>query len=497
MYRYFALICAACLLLLAISASYADIIKLNTGGQVEGRIIEDTEDYIRVKTITGETVIYREDIEKIIRKKTDWEIYEEKESQIAKSNDAQKHCELGIWCKEHYLLTFAEKQFLRAIQLDPKHEKTIGELAALGFQKRDGKWLSARELYSLKLKELREGDIEARYQLALWCRNNRLRREARKLLKEIIKLDSNHKGAREALGYRLHKDKWLKAGEYEKAMLSEAERKRLAQIEELQRKYLKAEDIAERRRLHGELKKCRFIKPFDYCEKVYNWGKAPTGLIKDKALELNSDKYPGKYTICVPNNYNPWNPYPLILFLHGGGEGVGDGKQYLYWWYPEAVSRGYIMILPTVLKKVSGAWNDPTEEKYVLTVIKEMNHNYHIDKKRIFCCGHSMGGGGCWYIGTRNAKMFAAINPNSGFLGGGTVLKNLRSTPTYIIHGNKDEKVSVENSRRAAKTLKTLGYEYIYRELDIPGHGVPPEERNKVLDWFENKRLKGARRKAG
>jgi pimeloyl-ACP methyl ester carboxylesterase len=499
MRRSLVLTCGAVVLLLVAGVLHADIIKLNTGGQVEGRIIEETADYLRVKTFTGETIVPIDDIEQIVRKKTDWEIYEEKEAQIAKSDDAKKHYELGVWCKEHNLTALAEKQFLRAIELDPKHEETIGELVELGLEKHKGKWLSVREFYNVKVKELGEGDAEASYKLALWCKNTRLKREAKKLLRQAIKLDPNHRGAREALGYKLHKGKWLTRREYEKVKISEAERKRLAEIEELKGKYLKEEDVAGRRRLHAELKKRRFSKSFEYCEKVYKWSKAPKGLIKDKPLELKKDKYPGKYTICVPENYNPWNAYPFIVFLHGGGPGVGDGKHYLYWWYPEATNRGYIMVLPTVLKKVSCAWNDPTEEKYVLTVIEEMKRNYHIDVARIYCCGHSMGGGGCWYIGTRNAHIFAAINPNSGFLGHGTRLENLHSTPTYIIHGNKDPKVSVENSRRAAKRLKALGYEYIYRELDIPGHGVPLEERNKVLDWLADKRLKKvrSRRKAG
>src|SRR5262245_40466787 len=61
---------------------------------------------------------------------------------------------------------------------------------------------------------LKPDDAEGNYQLALWAEEKKLTTESKRLLRKVIKIDPDHKGAREKLGYKLYaatpdeKPKW-------------------------------------------------------------------------------------------------------------------------------------------------------------------------------------------------------------------------------------------------------------------------------------------------
>lgn len=65
--------------------------------------------------------------------------------------------------------------------------------------------------------ELRAGDAEARYRLALWAKQHDLTNGMRRLLNETLALDPQHEGARTELGYRRHEGRWLTEEEYRAA----------------------------------------------------------------------------------------------------------------------------------------------------------------------------------------------------------------------------------------------------------------------------------------
>jgi acetyl esterase/lipase len=103
----------------------------------------------------------------------------------------------------------------------------------------------------------------------------------------------------------------------------------------------------------------------------------------------------------------------LLLSLHGGGEGQGSaGSAHGVW--SSATSKGFTVISPEVMRKVSSAWNEQTEEYFVLELIDAAKRTFGVDPDRICIAGHSMGGDGSWMIGGRNADMFAAASPLAG-----------------------------------------------------------------------------------
>ncbi|MEM1610230.1 MAG: prolyl oligopeptidase family serine peptidase [Sulfolobales archaeon] len=162
----------------------------------------------------------------------------------------------------------------------------------------------------------------------------------------------------------------------------------------------------------------------------------------------------------------------------------------------------------------------------VLDIIDIVTTKYRIDLDRIYLTGHSMGGYGTWYIGTRIPHIFAAIAPlssrgdlsetiellmgRSGWEGIARMLKlynpaesleNLSSTPVFISHGSSDRIVPVEESRRMSELLKRLMIDHVYEEIPgaehvwgtyTPGerYGLDCLDRESIEEFFRRHRRK-------
>ncbi len=135
-------------------------------------------------------------------------------------------------------------------------------------------------------------------------------------------------------------------------------------------------------------------------------------------------------------------------------------------------------------------WNYPDSGKWMLAILRDVAARYHLDARQLYLSGHSMGGGGTWTMGAVMSNLWAGIAPLSGWY-----LSNPKpdphwfgAVPIYIIQGDQDAAVSVENSRHAVTELTALGRkvvtctarpqgmpdfgtaDVVYRELPGVGH---------------------------
>jgi hypothetical protein len=117
------------------SPLFADTVILAAGGFVKGKIVRENDEMVEVKSPFGSTTIEKEDIEKIVREKGPWAIYDEKRGNLDGSADA--HYRLGLWCKEQGLRKEAEKEFRAAIAVDPDHALARKELGYFYYK---GSW---------------------------------------------------------------------------------------------------------------------------------------------------------------------------------------------------------------------------------------------------------------------------------------------------------------------------------------------------------------------
>jgi len=138
MKRLFIVVAAAVALFLIAGHAGADIIKLNTGGRIVGKIVEEDESQVVVETPTGKTTIMREDIASIERGGELKDLYKKRLAEINDSS-ARDHYALGMWCKDNKMAEEYERHMLKAIGLDHDFDKPHEELGYIFYR---GKWMT-------------------------------------------------------------------------------------------------------------------------------------------------------------------------------------------------------------------------------------------------------------------------------------------------------------------------------------------------------------------
>lgn len=212
----------------------------------------------------------------------------------------------------------------------------------------------------------------------------------------------------------------------------------------------------------------------------------PIGTLPDEQVTVRGKAY--SIAISVPLTYQRSKGYGLVVCLHGAGF---TGGAYLERWQPR-LGEDYLLACPTY---PSGAWFTRPAEDLVLATVDYVRRRYHIDPDRIFLTGMSNGGIGTWLVGMHHAPLFAGIAPMASGLDDVLMpfLANLRNTPAYVIHGEKDQVMPVELSRSISRELARLGYAHVYREHQrehplAGGHYFPREELPDLVAWLNRQR---------
>jgi hypothetical protein len=135
--------------------------------------------------------------------------------------------------------------------------------------------------------------------------------------------------------------------------------------------------------------------------------------------------------------------------------------------------------------KSKGAGWGTSEDKDLLLWIAWAKQTYPIDLRRVHIIGMSNGGWMVKRFGWEHQELFASV---TSYCGGGVDFsgtpKGEKAAPKagpmspaetrtewYFVHGDADEQVGVEASRKACTQLKEKGYRYIYREIMGANHG--------------------------
>ncbi len=203
--------------------------------------------------------------------------------------------------------------------------------------------------------------------------------------------------------------------------------------------------------------------------------------IHEKLVRFNNKR--GRYFLYIPKGYNPDTSYPLIVSLHGVGEGgVASMRRWLRHSYH---GQKYIFLCPHY---GSGYWWEKDGEDLVLNSIKQVCAEQNIDNDRIYLTGFSSGAHGTWYISIRNPDIFAAIAPIAGECIISQQIGNLLHVPVFIIHGVQDGVIPIAAARDARDRLQKLNYEFKYLEIQDLRHTYPIKKGNEILQWFGSKK---------
>jgi poly(3-hydroxybutyrate) depolymerase len=228
--------------------------------------------------------------------------------------------------------------------------------------------------------------------------------------------------------------------------------------------------------------------------------------IQARSYDFKEAGRPMNYELFVPSNYNRTRPTPLIVALHCLSSNARDMIRYESL-TELAEQRGYIVVAPMGYNErgwygsrgtgQSGRGNagDPANlgelsELDVLNVLGLVQKEFNVDPRRTYLMGHSMGGGGTFYLGAKYAEKWAALGAaapaiNAAFDG----LDKLKATPVIVIQGDQDALVNVNTTRQWVEKMKGLGIKHTYVEIAGGDHMAViarnPENMRKVFDLFD------------
>ena len=198
------------------------------------------------------------------------------------------------------------------------------------------------------------------------------------------------------------------------------------------------------------------------------------------------------YVLYVSSKVTKDKKNPLIVALHGMG---GDGNFLVRDRLVDLAEDGGYIVVGPLGYNVTGWYGSPViamggrpieppnlaelSEKDVLTVLDMMRKEFNIDDKRTYLLGHSMGGAGTLFLGSKYPSNWAAIasiapaaflmqNDRKDYLG---KIKNA-NLPVMIVQGDKDTVVPPVNTRTWVDTMKETGMKYEYKELPGGDHGT-------------------------
>jgi fermentation-respiration switch protein FrsA (DUF1100 family) len=180
-----------------------------------------------------------------------------------------------------------------------------------------------------------------------------------------------------------------------------------------------------------------------------------------------------QYYALVPATPSKQTP-GLTLTLHGAGvEGLGQAACFT----PKSWTH---VVAATNRRPYGFDWED-WGRLDALEVLDDASHQLKVDPHRRWLTGHSMGGHGTWHLGVTFPDKFAAIGPSAGWISmlsyagvaradhpdpladlfqraasaGDTLalVNNLAPLGVYILHGDRDDNVPVEQAREMRKVL--------------------------------------------
>jgi predicted peptidase len=185
---------------------------------------------------------------------------------------------------------------------------------------------------------------------------------------------------------------------------------------------------------------------------LHGLGGDPNTLMRGNLLDLAEA---GGYVVFAPAGYNPRGWYGI----------------------PWTAARPPGAAAP---KADPAAINDPPNltdlaEKDVMNILAMARKEFNVDERRTYLMGHSMGGAGTLYLGSKYASNWAAvatIAPAARRMESNmdSVLTKL-TMPVLVIQGDADTAVPVENTRKWMAAMKDRKMDYKYDEIPGGTHG--------------------------
>lgn len=190
--------------------------------------------------------------------------------------------------------------------------------------------------------------------------------------------------------------------------------------------------------------------------------------------ERIGDNVGGYYQALPPSYDSSDKQFPLLVFLHGGGE-LGDGSDTSL---PKILKNSITRRLHEKDFPVSFTVNNQSFSFIIISpqfaewpkvadvheVIMHAIGKYRVDVSRIYLSGLSMGGGATWeYAGSQYGTLLASIVPMCGASwADSAVAKKIAQNeiPAWAFHNEDDAAVTVKSTTRYARLIAAANPKY-------------------------------------
>ncbi len=194
-----------------------------------------------------------------------------------------------------------------------------------------------------------------------------------------------------------------------------------------------------------------------------------------------------RYYLYFPKEYEEreTDKFPLLLFLHGGGESGQDLEALKTNGPPKLLAEGKqfpFMVLAPQHPHPKKWWNIRAVMELLETVIEENR----VDPDRIYLTGLSRGGSAAWEMVVQYPDTFAAMMVVCGMTPVPYAHWINKKMPIWVFHGALDKVIPVEHSENMVAKLKEMGYPVIFTRYEDVAHNAWERAytTEEVYLWF-------------
>jgi len=201
-----------------------------------------------------------------------------------------------------------------------------------------------------------------------------------------------------------------------------------------------------------------------------------------------------RYLLYLPDGYaTGMAPWPLILFLHGGGEAGDDLFLVKKEGLPRLLQQGqhipFVVASPQSPRK---AWSIPD----LILFLDEIERTYRVDRERVYVTGLSTGAYASWLLAIYHPDRIAAIAPVTTHKKPPDICR-MKPVPVWAFHNAGDSRAPARVTKKIAEALRACGGDAKRTIYPRKGHDAWSETygRPDLYQWFLNhRRERGLRR---
>lgn len=199
-----------------------------------------------------------------------------------------------------------------------------------------------------------------------------------------------------------------------------------------------------------------------------------------------------RYYLYYPEAYGELEneSFPLLLFLHGGGESGQDLAALKTNGPPKLLAEGKqfpFLVLAPQHPHPKKWWNI----RAVMALLEKVIEENRVDPKRIYLTGLSRGGSAAWELAVQYPDTFAAMMVVCGMTPVPYAHWIDKKMPIWVFHGALDPVIPIEHSEKMVARLKEMGYPVRFTRYEDVGHNAWERAytTDAVYEWFmEQKR---------